>query len=463
MGESPEAVFDRLVSAGPPERPEPLFGTACVLGGSIAGLLAARVLAGHAERVVIIERDAIEGETRPRPGVPHGPQMHLLLQGGLRWMERWFPGFTRETQDGGAILARPDQIERYTDGQKQASGASRHVILQASRAYLEAHIRAGVLALPNVSVLRSQVTGLDIQGDAVRGVRHRHGDTTELLPADMVVDAMGRSSRLADWVSEDGFDRPGLERLPTVINYATALFKRPPQAAEEMAHLYAVSRYNPPYGPDSIAVAGVIATENDRWTMVLMTYGHARPGQTVDAFRATCAKLPSPLFAEAASQGLAEEIATYHQGDTRRRDFTGLRHFPARLVSMGDAVASFSPIYGQGISSAALHASCLSEYLSGRPDLDLPAARFFELQRVVVDAAWAVSAEVDAARLDALSGASVPEEVSRKRQAMGQIARASLVDAYVGSRFLDVAVMLAHPSTLADPALLERAIAVNQG
>jgi 2-polyprenyl-6-methoxyphenol hydroxylase-like FAD-dependent oxidoreductase len=131
-------------------------------------------------------------------------------------------------------------------------------------------------------------------------------------------------------------------------------------------------------------------------------------------------------------------------------------------VSAGDAVASFNPIYGQGMSSAALQASCLSEYLSTGPDLQVPATGFFELQQVVVDAAWAMSAGGDAARLDALSGAEVPEEVSRQRRDMDQILRATVVDADVLRAVEEVAAMVAHPSTLTDPALLEQAIAANE-
>lgn len=135
---------------------------------------------------------------------------------------------------------------------------------------------------------------------------------------------------------------------------------------------------------------------------------------------------------------------------------------PARLVSVGDSVASFNPIYGQGMSSAALHASCLSQYLGTGPDIRVPAAGFFGLQQVVTDAAWAISAGGDAARLDALSGAEVPEEVSRQRQAMDQLLRAACVDADVTRAVEDVTFMLAHPAALADPGLLDKAIAANQ-
>jgi 2-polyprenyl-6-methoxyphenol hydroxylase-like FAD-dependent oxidoreductase len=271
---------------------------------------------------------------------------------------------------------------------------------------------------------------------------------------------MGRASRLSDWLAADGFDRPALHRLPVSVNYATAVFKRA-QRPEDLPLTWAAGPYSPPYPADGVGGAAVNAMEDDQWMVSMMAYDDVRPGRTLDAFRATCAKLP-PLFAEAARNDVTAEIVTYRHADVRRRDFAGLGHWPARLVSVGDAVASFSPIYGQGMSSAALHGSCMSQYLAAGPDLHAPAAGFFELQQVVTDAAWAISTGADAARLDALSGAEVPEEASRRRQAMDQIMRATFVDADVTRVFEDVTFMLVHPAALADPGLLEKAIAANQ-
>jgi 2-polyprenyl-6-methoxyphenol hydroxylase-like FAD-dependent oxidoreductase len=169
-----------------------------------------------------------------------------------------------------------------------------------------------------------------------------------------------------------------------------------------------------------------------------------------------------PIFGAAVSGAVTREMLTYHQADSRRRDFAGLSHFPGRLVSVGDAVASFNPVYGQGISSAALHASCLSQYLTGDPALGQPAAEFFALQEVVVDAAWTISAGGDAARLDAIEGADVPDDVQRQRWAMDQLIQATLEDETVAHAFSTVAFMLAHPFTLGDPALVERAVTANQ-
>lgn len=223
MSESPVVIFDRLVAAGPPERTEVRFGTACVMGGSVAGLLAARVLAGYAERVVVIERDAAGG-AEPRAGVPQGQHVHVLLPGGRAWMERWLPGLTRELQDAGAVFPAPEKIVAYQDGRPWLPGV--HQLVSASRPFLEEAIRARVLGLPNVSMVRAQATGLQYRGDEVSGVRYRTDDVPQVLPAGFVVDATGRASRLPDWLAADGFDRPALRRLPTAINYTTAVFKR---------------------------------------------------------------------------------------------------------------------------------------------------------------------------------------------------------------------------------------------
>jgi 2-polyprenyl-6-methoxyphenol hydroxylase-like FAD-dependent oxidoreductase len=152
------------------------------------------------------------------------------------------------------------------------------------------------------------------------------------------------------------------------------------------------------------------------------------------------------------------EIFTYHQADSRRRDDDAAADgLPAGLLSVGDAVASFNPIYAQGMSAAALHASCLAEYLRTEPVPDRPAAEFFDLERLVVDAAWTLSAGGDAARLDALAGTEVPEGVRRQREALQQLIRAAQVDEVVARAVNDATFMLAHPDILADPVLIERA------
>jgi 2-polyprenyl-6-methoxyphenol hydroxylase-like FAD-dependent oxidoreductase len=273
---------------------------------------------------------------------------------------------------------------------------------------------------------------------------------------------MGRSSKSSEWVARAGFQRPQLHRLRTDINYATALFDRSEDRSVDHLPLTALAQFSGPSAPDGLALGAAMAAEGDQWMVLLMAYEPVRPPTSLEEFRATCAKLP-PVFGHAVRGRLIRDILTYRQADSRRRDFTGLERFPARLVSVGDAVASFNPVYGQGMSSATLHASALSEYLAAGPSLSRAATEFFELQAVVTDAAWTHSAGADSARLDALNGVEVPEDLARRRWAMGQLVQATLRDESVADAFREVSFMLAHPSTLTEPALLERAVAANEG
>ncbi|WP_411093397.1 FAD-dependent monooxygenase [Streptomyces sp. 049-1] len=455
-------AFDRLVKSELPSRPARLFGKACVLGGSIAGLLAARVLSDHAQEVVVVESDEVNVKGRPRAGVPQDRQGHGLLPGGGAQIERWLPGITKEAESLGAVLADPERQAIYVDGYRQARGSDA-AILMGSRPFLESRIRERVLALPNVSTVAARATGFEYRDEAVCAVRYATSATGKesVMATDFVVDAMGRSSRLSEWVERDGYDRPRLERVRTGINYATAHFERSVNhRAEDLVS--ALARVSPSLSIDGVTVGAVNAIEDNQWLVMLMAYGENGAATSMENFRSACGKLP-PIFAKATSGAVTRDILTYHQADSRRRRFAGCSHYPARLISVGDAVASYSPVYGQGITSAALHGSCLSQYLTSAPDLTTAARAFFALQEVVVDAAWAVSAGGDAAMMDEITGAEVPEDIQRQRWGMQQIAQATLTDETVSRAFTEVAYMLAHPSVLGDPSLIERAVAVNRG
>jgi 2-polyprenyl-6-methoxyphenol hydroxylase-like FAD-dependent oxidoreductase len=455
------SIFDELAALRQPTASNVLFDTACVLGGSVAGLFAARVLSDHARRVVVIERDNVLSVGGPRPGTPHDNQVHSLLPCGQHWIERWLPGFTSELRSQGGVLSGPDTTCTLFDGNRQAnSGADAHTLLLATRPLLEGHIRARVDALPNVTIMHGRATGLRYRDQTVDAVRYVDGDGEKAIQADFVVDAMGRSSRLAEWMTQEGFDRPRLERLTSPINYATALFDRATKNAD-LDVAAALGIFSPAGSVSGVSVAAANAVEGDLWQVLLMGYGNDRPGRSAAELRDVCDNLPS-VFGEATRGAVVHDVATYHQEESRRRDFVGLGHFPAGVVSVGDAVASFNPIYGQGMSSAALHASCLSSYLTAGPDLGSAARDLFRLQAMVVDAAWSISAGGDSARLDALLGNPVPEEVQQQRLALHQVTTASLVDAEVARAFNDVSYMLRHPATLFDPAVQERAVMVNR-
>lgn len=210
--DSDRAVFDRLTRTDPPARTSALFDTACVLGGSIAGLMAARVLADHARTVLIIERDEVDAEARPRPGVPQDRQGHVLLPAGRAQIERWLPGFTREALDCGAVFVEPERQVTYLGDQPQMPNRARP-FLAGTRPFLESLIRRRVLGLPNVSTVAARATGLEFRDGAVHAVRYAANGAEQVVAVDFVVDAMGRSSKSSEWVERAGFQRPQLHRL----------------------------------------------------------------------------------------------------------------------------------------------------------------------------------------------------------------------------------------------------------
>ncbi|WP_433285831.1 FAD-dependent oxidoreductase [Pseudonocardia sp. CA-142604] len=452
MRTGPRQVFAQLSSTCPPAHPVQLVDTAVVLGGSVAGLLAARVLADHARSVLIIERDAPTGGGRR--GVPHGLQIHLVLAGGRVQIERWFPGFGEQAAALGAVLVDPAHSAAFSDGQRRVN-AQHDVVLSCSRPFLENQLRVRALALPNVRLLTGQACGLDIDATAVTGVRYRRDGVEHAQPAGLVVDAMGRASRLSDWLEHAGWQRPPLRRVPTDVDYATGFFSRKP-GLPDVANV--IARHRPGSPVSRVGIASLKAIEDDRWQITLACSGEHRTGRDDQEFVALCkSELPS-FFGEAVNGEPVGPIETFHHSDSRRRDFCA-DSMPARLVGVGDAVASFNPVYGQGLSAAALHASCLAAYLQSSPRLSVPARSFFAMQKVVVDAAWEISTAADKARHHLDGSASWRERLGRWIRA--EVQTASATDVVVARRFRAVTVMLEHPAALYAPRLVARAALVN--
>jgi 2-polyprenyl-6-methoxyphenol hydroxylase-like FAD-dependent oxidoreductase len=452
---SAASVFADIAASRGPARRQLLIGQAVVLGGSVAGLLAARILADHAESVVIVDRDGPATVDGARAAVPQGDQVHALLPGGRVHLDRWFPGFTDRAVAGGASLVSPAARRSYLDGRRKVPGSQVN-FLSATRPFLEGEVRRNTVDLPNVSVIAGRVTGLDFDDTAVTAVRYESAGGEASVDADFVVDATGRSSRLSDWLEQGGWQRPPMTRMTVNINYATAAFRRPDNAPELLSVL---ALWSARAGGD---FGGAVYTpvENNRFLVMFGGYGDCRPGNTTEDLIRRCREDLPPEFAPVVANEVVSEVKTYRQADSRRRDFAGLTRFPARLVAIGDAAASFNPIYGQGMSSAAMHASALSLYLRSAPDLATAADDFFALQKVVVDAAWGLSTSGDLAR------PSVPSDGHRSPRIstwlVGQIVAASVTDVTVGRRFDEVTGMLTHPSSLGAPGTVLRALRANR-
>ncbi|MFC1407452.1 MULTISPECIES: hypothetical protein [Streptacidiphilus] len=468
MSGSQARLFEKIATGLPPQGGGVTMGQAVVLGGSMAGLLAARVLSEHADEVLIVERDGSEVDQGPRAGVPQGSQVHALLPAGAVQLERWFPGFVAEAVALGAVTPPQDGSREwfYIDGRRRVTAPIDQdwPVLVSTRPFLEALVRRKTLAAPNIRMVTGQAEGLLWEGDAVVGVRYRPAgadgadlaDDAAALAADLVVDAMGRSSRLSDWLEQAGWPRPPMRRMPIRLNYATAVFRHDP-AITDVWNAVSVAAADPQTGAPA-RIGGFTLVEDQRWIMLVSGYGEDRPSRDTKDYLQRCRTDFPAVFGDIAERAeMLGEVVTYHQSDSRRRDFHLLRRFPAGLVAAGDSVASFNPVYGQGMTSAALHASCLSAYLHATDTtLTDPALGYFALVRVVVDAAWQVSTFADLA-LPHVDG-PYPRGYRLTRWVAGLLFEQSVTDTVTSERMARVTTMLAHPDSLARPAVLLRAL-----
>ena len=357
---------------------------AVVIGGSMAGLLCARVLADHCARVTIIERDSFPASAENRRGVPQGRHTHGLLASGSDVLEKLFPGIASDLVSAGAVRGDITAQARWFIGGACLSRFNSGIEgLLMSRPFLETAVRKRVLALPNVGVRENTtVDGLASNADNTRVTGIHIGN--EPLTADFVVDTSGRGSHSPKWLESMGYAKPDEERVEVSLAYTTRWFRRQPQ------HMGGdVAAIIPPT-PEGKRGGVMLAQENDRWTLTLIGhFGNVAPPE-LDGFIEYARTLPAPYIYEVIrdAEPLSEPVSARFPASVRRR-YEKLRRFPEGYLVFGDAISSFNPIYGQGMSAAALESIELVETLAGGTN-DL-ARRFFKRAAKVVDIPWAVA------------------------------------------------------------------------
>jgi 2-polyprenyl-6-methoxyphenol hydroxylase-like FAD-dependent oxidoreductase len=377
---------------------------ALVLGGSLAGLLSAGVLARHFDQVVVLERDNLRDRSpEARRGVPHARHSHGLLVGGSRSMERLLPGLTAELVARGAV--HTDLVGRmrwWLGGAEQARFESDLVGLLASRPLIEDGVRQRIGALANVVLLGGQdITGLVASPDrrTILGARVAPGrDWTPdpaadliqdgMVLADLVVDATGRASRAATWLRELGY--PVVEELlvEAGMTYVTRHFRQQPGVLDDVDGVVVGS------DPAGARSGVALRQEDGRWTVTVVGAFGERPPSDLAAFQDFAASLPTAGLAEVSRtcEPISEPL-TYHYRASRWLRWDKVRSRPERFTVIGDAVCSFNPVYGQGMSSAAQQAEAFAQVLTaGLPGLPGRSAKAFAK---VVSPPWAMATGAD--------------------------------------------------------------------
>lgn len=427
---------------------------AVVLGASIAGLLAARVLADRFAHVSVFERDALSAAGATRKGVPQAHHAHALLARGARFLTDHFAGFREEVLAAGGRVNDAGSGVRFLtpDGERlpEPIGAATFGL---SRPALERLVRARVLALPNVSLHeRSEAAGIryDARSRRVLGVELARADAGPLrVEADLVVDARGRGSRIADWLRACGESPPPETRLRIDLVYVTRLFRAPANARGLVSTLG---------GARGARLGAMFVLEEGRLLATLGGYcGDAAPGDLagfLDYARTLC----TPLYADALA-GLEplDEARAFRTPASVLRHFERLAAPPAGLLALGDSLCAFNPAFGQGMSCAALQAECLAATLRDERALESGGAfvrRHYARAARAVATPWRLAAGEDF-RVPGVVGER-PAGFALTRRFSDRLRIAATRDPVVAAGFSRVGHLLAPMGSLFAPAMLAR-------
>jgi flavin-dependent dehydrogenase len=375
-------------SVSQPGKPKPSH--AVVIGGSLAGLCAARALVDHVDQVTVVDRDRFPDGPQVRKGVPQAHHLHVLITAGQRALDRLFPGFLAELREAGAVpVAAPTDILYLTASGWRERFPATHTLVGASRELIDWTARKRLLADERITFLSAhEAVGLvpGEGGDAIAGVELRPRDArspdgdspdggragdgkadsgkgTVRLAADLVVDASGRSSRTPDWLERLGYGRPDESRVDSGLGYSSRRYVLRDGAAEGWKLILVMPR-----PPESSQGAVLYPIENGRWMLTLGGLGDDRPPTDEDGFLEFARGLRTPLLYEAIKDAKPDSpIHGFQQTANHRRRYETMVRWPQGFVVVGDAVCSFNPVYGQGMSVAAQAAIVLGELLAERP------------------------------------------------------------------------------------------------
>ncbi|MBH5316383.1 FAD dependent oxidoreductase [Paenibacillus sp. GSMTC-2017] len=376
---------------------------ALVMGGSVAGLLAARVLSNYFEEVVIIEKDELPDSPTNRPGTPQAYHPHRVLLRGKMIVERLFPGYTEDLLAEGAYLREGKTIQLNYRYGSIIIPDERDV--GCSRALFEWVIRNRVRVLPNVKIISGcEVSKLEMSVDdngqkRITGVqlRERKAPGPEqpvTIQAELVVDASGRNSKLGKWLIQLGYEVPEPERLKVSLGYSTCHFNVPEHLKDKWSTILVEGH------PAKGIGTGVFSPIENNLAEVLIfrAGGQSYPSVKSEDYVREAETLLDSTISELLKQ--MEPVASprgFRVAECIRHRYDQMQNWPSGLLVIGDALCNFDPIYGQGMTVAAIEAEildlCLQNHLNGNKVAF--ERNVLEKMQEAIEPAWWLSAASD--------------------------------------------------------------------
>ncbi|MEO6701529.1 MAG: FAD-dependent monooxygenase [Jatrophihabitantaceae bacterium] len=433
---------------------------AVVLGASVAGTLAARVLSESYREVIVVDRDEVLGVDEPRRGAPHTGHAHGLHARGFLNLAELFPSLLEDLEAMGIPVGDLGEMRWFFNAELIKPARTGLLSITAPRPVLEDYLRTRVAALPNVTYQqRTDLLGLLASPDnsRVTGVRLQARDDNSAeyqLDADLIVDATGRGSRTPVWLEELGYARPAEERMNIGLAYTTRFYRKRPEMFDGVQSINPVASPAHPRG----AFFGQVGRDIAILSLTGILGDH--PPTDPEGFMAFVKSLPVPDVYNAVkdAEPLTDPVSFTFPASVRRR-YEKLDRFPERLFVIGDAICSFNPVYGQGMTVASIEAMALRDHLRNNAEPNSKA--FLREMGKVINNPWDISTSGD---LDfpEVQGAR-PLKVRMGNAYMSRLQYAATKDASITDAFMRVAGLMDPPTALMRPKMLVKVLRLSRG
>ncbi|MGE3074739.1 MAG: FAD-dependent oxidoreductase [Dehalococcoidia bacterium] len=433
---------------------------AVVMGASMAGLLTARALSNHFDRVTVVERDDLPLDAMTRKGVPQGNHAHGLLASGYRVMDSYYPGmFDEIVASGGRRGDITADFLWYQYGAWKLRANSGLGGITASRPLLESGVRRHTKANPKITFLENHDAEMpQFEASRVTGVavKSRDSGDEQFLDADLVVDATGRGSQSPKWLKSWGYAEVPQSSIEINVGYATAVFERQPTDLwGSMGAIIAGTV------PQATRFAAIIGMEGERWMITLAGAVGDFPPTDFAGWMEYARGLPTTdLVDMLAGREPLSEIVSYRYPANQRRHYEKLDDFPAGYLVIGDAFCSFNPVYGQGMSVAASEAKALDECLASAGDAPVWKP-FFARASKLADSPWTIATGEDM-KYPQVKGKR-PPGFKMVNGYMARAHKACTKDPVVLKQFFSVANLLAPPTSMMSPRIAWRVAVGGRG
>lgn len=425
---------------------------AVIIGGSITGLMVARVLSKHFADVLVFDRDRLPAQARPRSTVPQEHHVHLLLQRGQNILSRLFPGLMEDLlADGAEVVDLGRDVKCHQAGSWKVRWTAGITAHYCTRTLLEHRLRTRVATIPNVKIIDCTNATPVFEHGAAEGVRvQRVGQSeeqtkTKSIAADLVIDASGRGSGIDAMLQRAGFDRVPVEEIVTRLGYVSAVFDRPIRT-DDWKVLLCLPRL-----PAEKRMAVVSPIEGQRWMVTAGAWFGQEPEPTYEELQSYLRTLPVPDLHEAL-QGATPHgpPRRYRMPGGKRRHFDRLSRWPDRFLAIGDCVCSINPLFSQGMSASALQVEAMEDAI------DQSCA---EIQRRLcraVERPWEQAAAIERQFEEVGTPSSLVAGIRQRYfDRLGQRAR---FDPVLASALLRFNNLIAGPETLTKPTIIARVL-----